>query len=144
MSTAVEPITHRVKTALPPEYQDTSKEDCEPLATFLGVFSLGLGFAELFAPGVVSRLSGVRYPGLLRAYGLREITSGMGILLNRRPAGWLWSRVAGDVMDLATLGAAYAEGGRRDRTRVLAAAGTVAGVTALDIVCALDHSRSSD
>ncbi|MFO0849176.1 MAG: hypothetical protein U0871_11575 [Gemmataceae bacterium] len=144
MSTATEPIPHRVKTNLPAEYQPQSDDDGEPLATFLGVFSLGLGFAELFAPGTVSRLSGVRYPGLLRAYGLREVTSGMGILLNRRPTGWLWSRVAGDVMDLATLGVAYAEGDRRDRGRVLAAAGAVAGVTALDIVCALDHSRSSD
>ena len=39
----------------------------------------------------------------MRGLGVREITSGVGILSNERTAEWLWSRVAGDVMDLALL-----------------------------------------
>ncbi|MBN8910312.1 MAG: hypothetical protein J0H99_27760, partial [Rhodospirillales bacterium] len=89
----------------------------EPLATFLGLFSLGLGLWELTDPRGVAEASGVPYPGILRAYGVREIASGLGILSNRRPAGWLWSRVAGDVLDVATAAAAYAgadgDAGRR-------------------------------
>jgi uncharacterized membrane protein len=64
--------------------------------------------------------------------GLREITAGIGILTTRRPAGWVWSRVAGDAMDLALLGTALASKDS-DKGRVAAATGAVIGVTALDI-----------
>ncbi|MBN9523072.1 hypothetical protein J0H58_31920 [bacterium] len=60
----------------------------EPLATFLGLFSLGLGLWELTDPRGVAEASGVPYPGILRAYGVREIASGLGILSNRRPANF--------------------------------------------------------
>lgn len=134
--------THRVKTSLPPGYEQTSSD---PLAAFLGLFSLGLGLAEVAAPRSLARLTGVRFsPALIRAYGLREIAAGIGILTARRPAAWLWGRVAGDALDLATLGAAYAEAGGRDRDRVTAATAAVAGVTALDVICARAHSRGSD
>ena len=79
-------------------------------------------------------------PTLLQTYGLREVVSGIGILASRRPAGWLWGRVAGDVMDLATLGAELAEADGERRERLLAATAAVAGVTILDIVSAQSNS----
>ena len=105
------------------------------LARALGWFSLGLGLAEALAPRAVADLTGVPHPRLLQAYGLREIACGVGILNSPRPAGWLWGRVAGDALDLGTLGAALSEADG-NRGRVLAAAAAVAGVTLLDLICA--------
>ncbi len=112
-------------------------------ARALGYFSIGLGLAELLAPQSVARLTGVRQHGLLRAYGLRELAAGLGILSSTRPVGWLWSRVAGDVLDLATLGGnlATAHDGRRERT--LAATVAVAGVTLLDLLGAAQESAAA-
>src|SRR5947207_2486661 len=73
----------------------------ERLAQGLGWFSIGLGVAEFFAPRRVARAIGVRRRSMLiRLLGLREITSGIGILTQRRRAGWVWSRVGGDAIDL--------------------------------------------
>ena len=40
------------------------------------------------------------------AIGVRELASGVAILTRERPVGPVWSRVGGDVMDLALLGRA--------------------------------------
>jgi hypothetical protein len=138
--TATPPVyTHRVRTRLPDEFAGDSSP--QPLATFLGLFSIGLGLAEVLAPRQMADRTGVRYPGLIRAFGLREIATGLAILADRRPAGWLWGRVAGDALDLAALGAAYAEGNPDDRRKAAVAAAAVLGVTALDVLCAQDHAR---
>jgi len=108
----------------------------EKLSRALGWFSIGLGMAELLAPKKVAKLIGVRDGRpVLRAFGAREIASGVGILSRRQPAGWVWSRVGGDLMDLAVLGSAL--GSRRsNRGRVASAVAAVAGVTVLDALCA--------
>jgi hypothetical protein len=131
----------RIKTSLPPGAHNPG---FKPLSTFLGLFSIGLGLAELLAPRTMARATGVRSTGLLRGYGAREITSGVGILSTDRPAFWLWSRVAGDVMDLATLAAAYSDGNSKDRSRAMMSAAAVAGVTVLDVLCACEHSCGTD
>jgi hypothetical protein len=41
---------------------------------------------------------------VFRLYGLREIGVGVAILAQPTSSAWLWARVAGDVLDLATLG----------------------------------------
>jgi uncharacterized membrane protein len=106
------------------------------LARTLGWFSIGLGLSELLAPRRLSRLVGSpEQPRLLQALGAREIASGLGILIGRRRPQWMWSRVAGDMIDLALLGAALADR-RSERRRVAAAAAAVAGVTALDVLAA--------
>jgi len=116
----------------------------ERLANALGWLSLGLGLAGIAAPGQVARMIGVEDDSgsraVLRAVGLREIASGVGILSRRRPAGWVWSRVAGDVMDLALLGTAFASG-NSERGRLAATTAAIAGVTAVDFICGQQLSR---
>src|SRR3954463_14968532 len=98
--TAPKPTQGGAPSHSPP---DTRYVPGNSLARFLGYFSIGLGLAEVLAPRAMARLTGVRQEGLLQAYGLREIASGVGILSCSRPTEWLWSRVAGDALDLATL-----------------------------------------
>ena len=110
----------------------------EGLANALGWFSIGLGVAQIVAPGRVARLIGVndsdRGRSIMRAVGAREIAAGVGILSRPRPAGWVWSRVAGDVMDLALLGNVLASSDSR-RNRTASATAAVLGITALDVLC---------
>ena len=105
----------------------------------LGWFSIGLGLAEVIAPGALGRMIGIRSRSktrtTMRLYGLREIGAGVGILTRPRPAGWLWARVAGDAVDLGSLAGAL--GGRNNDTGKIAfAIASVAGVTAADVYCA--------
>lgn len=115
-------------------------------AGFLGWFSLGLGAAELLAPRRLARGIGVEdtaeNEALIRAIGLREIVSGVGILSNRRPVGWLWSRVGGDVMDLSLLTRAL-ETDDTEKRKVGMALTAVAGVTILDLYCSQQFPRDS-
>lgn len=116
-------------------------DDGRMLATALGWFSLGLGAAEALAPRALERWLGVEGRGaLVQGYGVREIGTGIGILTERRPAGWVWGRVAGDVLDLGTLATALTPGNPRKRN-VLLAMGAVAGVMALDVLCARQLGR---
>jgi uncharacterized membrane protein len=109
--------------------------DGEGMAQALGWFSVGLGLAQLVAPREIARMIGVsERTGLIRAVGLRELTTGIGILSQPRAAGWLWARVAGDVMDLALLGNAMVADEDADRGRVAAAIAAVVGVGAADVV----------
>jgi uncharacterized membrane protein len=112
-------------------------------AAGLGWFSIGLGAAELLAPGTVAELIGVRddHRPLFRMLGAREIATGIGILSQTRPTGWLWGRVAGDAMDLGLLGAALRSPNTR-RGRAVAAAATALGTTVLDLLCSLQHTAS--
>jgi uncharacterized membrane protein len=109
------------------------------MANGLGWFSIGLGVAQIAAPGGVARMIGLgddqKSRQMMHAVGLREIASGIGILSQSRPAGWLWARAGGDVMDLALLGGAFAsEETRKDRLAMAMAA--VLGVAAMDVACA--------
>ena len=107
------------------------------LAKGLGWFSVGLGLTELFCPRVIARISGVSnaHTGLIRLYGLRELASGIAIFSSEKPAGAVWSRVVGDAIDLASLGAA-ASSPNTNRGRLAFATANVLAVTALDLMCA--------
>ncbi|HEX6706708.1 MAG TPA: hypothetical protein VF169_18260 [Albitalea sp.] len=108
-------------------------ERADRAARALGWFSVGLGLAELLAPRALGRAIGLRDgDGLLQAYGLREIATGVGLLTARNKAPWLWARVGGDALDLATLGA-MAEPRRAGTAAAIAA---VAGVAAVDVATA--------
>jgi len=120
----------------------------ERLAPALGWFSVGLGVAQLVAPGWLSNLIGVQDSDdtrtLQRVVGVRELMAGVGIFTAERPERWLWARVAGDVMDLVLLGAAF-NARHADRSRVAMATASVVGVTALDLYTALQlNQQGSD
>ena len=105
------------------------------LATQLGWFSIALGAAELLAARQLTRGLGMRgQENLVRAYGVREIVKGIGILTSQNPTPWLWGRVAGDALDLGTMAMAYPTSNRQG-TLAFAMA-NVAAVTALDVMCA--------
>lgn len=107
--------------------------DDRHLVQALGWFSIGLGLAELLAPRALGRAIGVGdHPGVMRMLGVRGIVSGLGMLSERSPGTWAWSRVAGDAMDLALLGAA-SRSPEADPTRIAITTAGVLGVTALDV-----------
>jgi uncharacterized membrane protein len=112
----------------------------------LGMFSVGLGLAELLAPAGVAAVIGMpntsRTRFVLRALGVRELLAGVGLLAEPRSAGWLWGRVAGDAIDLAVLGGGLTQR-RAKRGRLVAASALVAGVTAIDALSAARQSRNS-
>jgi hypothetical protein len=112
-------------------------QSARKLANALGLFSIGLGLTEFMAARGLGRTLGVRRPGLWRSYGVREIGTGIGILASRNPEPWIWARVAGDALDLASL----TKGLRGRHARPLSALGaiaTVATVTFVDYYCAKD------
>lgn len=125
---------------------DVVKRKPEALAKGLGWFSVGLGLAQLAMPDRVAELAGIEPTPdnmrLMRTMGMRELTSGVGILTQPVPDKWLWGRVVGDVLDLAMLGVAM---GRSDgdRGKTLGATLAVLGVTGLDLLAAkqLTHKR---
>lgn len=114
----------------------------ERLARGLGWFSIGLGITQIAAPRAFARLVGLNdNRRLMRMVGIREIASGVGILSRRKPTGWLWSRVGGDLMDLTILGTALVSPST-NRRRVATAAAAVTGVTVLDIRASQELSSS--
>lgn len=115
----------------------------DTLARGLGLFSIALGVAEIAAPRALARALGMKgQEGLITGYGVREIATGIGILTSKDPTPWIWGRVAGDGLDLATLTTAL-EGNNPKKGNVGIAMAAVAGVTALDVYCAQTLSRES-
>jgi hypothetical protein len=126
-------MDHRIERYMD-EYADT-------VANGLGWFSIALGAAELMAPRALDRWLGAgEHETVTRLYGLREIGVGAGILLSRDPTPWLWARVAGDVLDLASLAPALGPDNPQRHVAATAAA-NVALITAIDTAAALASSR---
>jgi hypothetical protein len=105
------------------------------LARALGVLSIGLGLVDLFAPRGVSRKTGIRNQTLVGLYGLREIGTGIGLLVARDPMLWVWARVGGDALDMGTLASGVTARNPR-RNGALIGLLMVVGVTALDLALA--------
>ena len=113
------------------------------LVKALAYFSIGIGVVAVVAPKSLSRMIGLKgSTRILQAVGAREIASGVGILGGGHPKDWMWSRVAGDVMDLSLLGTAML-GRSTTKSRVLAASALVAGVTAVDLFASQQLGRAS-
>ena len=109
----------------------------------LGIFSIALGLTELLAPRALARMTGMQgRETLLRAYGLREIVTGVGLLASPDPRPWIWGRVAGDALDLSTLalGAGERPGTTPHRD---AALWMTTAVGVVDIACALLPDRNN-
>jgi uncharacterized membrane protein len=91
----------------------------------------------------MNRLVGVRDDARARfsqrIVGLRELGAAAGIFSKPHPTGWLWSRVAGDVEDLALLASALGKSTSPPRTK--AALANVAGILAVDAYAAVRNQR---
>jgi hypothetical protein len=115
---------------------DRNQGAAHTVARGLGWFSIGLGLAESLMPQTMARAVGLEgKESLVRAFGLREIATGVGLLMARDPEPWVWGRVAGDALDLGALSA----GLRRDnphRMGTTVAMLAVAQVAAVDYACA--------
>jgi hypothetical protein len=122
----------------------SSLATADKMAKALGWFSIGLGLTELLAARRLTRALGMEgHETLVRAYGAREIGSGIMALSTEKRTG-LWSRVAGDGLDIATLMTAMRpDNPKRDNVGIALA--MVVGVTLLDIAAAqafsVRHSR---
>ena len=120
-----------------------SAENAHSMARGLGWFSIGLGLAEVLAPRSLTRGLGMEgHEQLMQAYGVREIATGIGILSSDQPAPWIWGRVGGDALDIATL-ATGLKGNNPRKENLGIALAAVAGVTALDLVCGASLARDS-
>ena len=121
-----------------------SSSSAKRLAKGLGWFSVCLGLAELLAPRAIASISGVsnKHTGLIRLYGLRELASGIAIFSQEKPTEAVWSRVAGDAIDLVSLGVACTAPDAKPG-RVTFATANVLAVTALDVICAMQLSNGN-
>ena len=108
----------------------------DAMARGLGWFSIGLGLTELFAAEALADALGMEgEEGLIRLFGAREIAHGVGCLAVNPPTPAVWSRVAGDALDVATL-LAHMSPDNPKRHNVGIALAAVAGVTLLDVMTA--------
>src|ERR1700712_1763776 len=110
----------------------SSLTGADRLARALGWFSIGLGVAELVAPGRLARTLGLEgKEGLIRSYGARELASAIPTLSIDKPVG-LAARIGGDALDLGTLAVALHRDNPKRRNAAIATA-LVAGITLLDL-----------
>jgi hypothetical protein len=128
------------------EFLNSGADREERIAAGLGWFSLGLGAAQLLAPGALNRLAGIHDDGAARLaqrlVGVREVGAFAAIMADRpTPALPLWSRVGGDLMDLALLGRAW-QRKRESAPRLALTIVNIAGVTGLDTYAAIRHTEA--
>lgn len=106
------------------------------VARNMGWFSIGLGLAEAVAGRSVGRALGMEDQALVfRAFGAREIATGVAILTMDQPKAGMWARVAGDALDLTALGSGMTPENPK-KGNLAAAIAVVAGITWLDYWCA--------
>ena len=133
-------VHHRAGHRQYPRRSRMPSIDARTLAEGLGWFSVGLGAAAIVAPKAVATLTGGGRSAVARSVGVRELATGIGILTQRNPAPWLWSRVIGDVIDLAVLGTSMSRG-RAGRGRATFSFAAVAGILAVDALAATQLTR---
>jgi hypothetical protein len=129
-------VTQIARSPGDPEVQQkgpSSLTGADRLTRALGWFSVGLGVAELAASGQIARMLGLDgKDGLIRAYGARELASAVPTLSVDKHVG-LAARIAGDVLDIATLASALNRNNPQRNNAAIATA-LVVGITVLDVV----------
>lgn len=120
--------------------QSIGNKSAASYAKWLGIASYALGIVQLFRPGSVNRLIGVpdHNPNhtVQRLIGVREMISGTGVLFGKNTSGWMWSRVAGDVMDASIVGGTLAAS-LGTRRKLIPALGAFLGILVLDAMVAI-------
>lgn len=123
---------------------DPSSNATAPLVKALAGASFGLGLAELAAPGTVAAVAGVDDTRvsrrIIRALGARECGHGAALLGGSDKL--VWTRVAGDVLDVALLGAGVAARAPGRRRRGAISALVLGGMGAVDVYAALRTTRN--
>src|SRR4051812_17375307 len=113
-------------SGLPPERR---------IVKFLGAFSFGLGAIRLAGPERVNQLIGVKDTpktrAIQRAIGVQELSAAQGIFAFSPPTPVLWTRVAGDMVQLGLLVNALT-GKRNDRAKLFRTIGAAAGIGVVD------------
>ncbi len=103
----------------------------------LGLASIAIGITEIAAPQQLENYMGIsngENTGILRVLGVREILTGVDILAHPNSKPGIWGRVAGDAVDIALL--AIAAKKSKNPTGMKTIFTAVAGITALDVLCA--------
>jgi hypothetical protein len=114
------------------------------MAKFLGWFSIGLGVLEVAAPRRLGAMTGVGdHPWITRAFGVREIVAGVGLLTQNSKAPWIWFRIAGDALDVAAMGLAMSSDESRP-SRIAVAAAAVAPIVIMDVLYARKLGNTFD
>ena len=133
-----------------PKVIETGPSSLKPADRFgraLGWFSIGLGLTELLAPRKVTRALGAEgNEGFVRAMGARELAHGVLCLSVNNDYG-AYSRVAGDMVDLAALGSIYRDDNPK-KTNVGWAIAAVVGCAIADLAAGQSirnlHSRKGE
>ncbi|BDE16934.1 hypothetical protein MKCMC460_57940 [Mycobacterium sp. 20KCMC460] len=105
-----------------------------------------LGLSEILAPSGVAAVAGVedtrRSRAVIRALGVRECGHGAALLVG--PPQTVWTRVAGDVLDLAVLAVGVARRAPGTRRRGAVTAIALAAIGGVDLYAALCTSRGDE
>src|SRR4051794_28789259 len=113
-----------------------SRSSHDRLAKNLGYLSIALGMVELMAPRALCNAIGLRgMESVARAYGAREVSTGVAILTSHGPGPWIWARVAGDLADIRTVATGLRQDNARTESNVMTL-GALAPVAAVDVACA--------
>lgn len=108
----------------------------DAMARGLGMFSVGLGAAELVASKALAESLGMEgKEELIQLFGAREIASGVACLGMNPPKPGIWSRLVGDALDIAVL-CGHLGSSNPKRGNVGLALAAVLGVTLMDAVTA--------
>jgi len=114
------------------------------LVKALGGASFALGLSELAAPKKVAAVAGVDDTAVtrrvIRALGVREC--GHGAALLGGPDELVWTRVAGDALDMGLLLVGVARRGRGRRRQGAIAAAVLTGIAGADVYAALRTARA--
>jgi len=121
-----------------PKVIETGPSSIKPADRFgraLGWFSIGLGLTELLAaPRLTKALGAEGREGFVRAMGARELVHGVLCLSVNNDYG-AWTRVAGDMVDLAGLAAIYRDDNPK-KGNVGMAIAAIIGCTVADLAAA--------
>jgi hypothetical protein len=107
----------------------------------IGVTAIGLGMWGTLFPKHVARTLGIQAPApvVQAVFGLRELWTGYTLAGDPTKSAMLWTRVAGDIFDIAVL-ASLDRPSNPKRGTARAALGFVLAVTALDAITAVRMS----
>lgn len=107
------------------------------VSMMIGMTAIGLGVWGALFPRSVKRFFGMKAPtaAVVGLFGARELWSGFNLAGDPTRSEVLWTRVAGDIFDIAVL-TALSNPGNPKRGNARFALGAVLAITALDAVTA--------